>query len=316
MNRTAVNVYANATHEGATAKALLRPGTRGQVLAALDGVAYLTTPAQELLWVASSAAPMHRRCLRLTSSLPRLGAGALFCVNASRLRIDPGFVVNHAGASLWLPAQVDCDEVVDIEELSGQVRALVASLDGLQRHGFGDCIPNLVRCGRAFAVRTGDPVITLGQPLLQNLTDAWRSQDRRRIALAADALLGFGTGLTPSGDDFLGGLLFGVRTLLAAYPDVDLPDPAIFGERHRRWTNPISFTLLDDLAKGHATEPLHHIVNGILSGEPLDDLRPAILQLTSIGHSTGWDNLAGLLAGLLLAEKSERVRTSAHGPQR
>ena len=99
----------------------------------------------------------------------------------------------------------------------------------------------------------------------------------------------------------LGGLLFGVQTLLAAYPDLDLPDPEIIGERHRRCTNPISFTMLDDLSKGHATEPLHQVANGILRGELAGNLRPAILQLTSIGHSTGWDMLSGLLAGLLLA---------------
>jgi hypothetical protein len=316
MKCASVNVYANARDEGAAAKALLRPGTRGQVLAALDSVAYLMTSAQELLWVASSTAPMHRRCLRLSSALPRLDAGVLFCVNGSRLGIDSGLVVNRASASLWLPAQVNCEEVVDIEELPGRAQALAVSLDGLQAHGFGHYIPDLVRLNPPFAVGTGDPVITQGQPLVQNLIGAWRSQDRQRIALAVDALVGFGTGLTPCGDDFLGGLLFGVRTLRAAYPDLDLPELPVFGERHRCWTNPISFTLLDDLAKGHATEPLHHIANGILSGEPLDNLRPVLLQLTSIGHSTGWDTLSGLLAGLLLAETREGVSTCANGPQR
>lgn len=316
MNRTCVNVYASATHEGAAAKALLRPGTRGRVLAALDSVAYLLTASQELLWLASSAAPMHRRCLRLSASLPRLARGAAFCVADSRLRIDPGLVVNCAPASLWLPAHVDPDQVVDISGLPGRVRALAATLDCRQAHGFGRCIADLVGCRPSFAVGTGDPVITQGQVLVQNLTEAWRSQDRRRIALTVDALVGFGTGLTPCGDDFLGGWLFGVRTLRAAYPDLDLPDLPVFGERHRRWTNPISFTLLDDLAKGHATEPLHHIANGILSGEPLDNLRPAILQLTSIGHSTGWDTLSGLLAGLPLAETREGVSPCANGLQR
>ncbi len=316
MNCTSVDVYANVTHEGAAAKSLLRPGARGQVLAALDSVAYLMTSAQELLWVASSAAPMHRRCLRLSASLPRLAPGTAFCVADSRLRIDPGLVVNCAAASLWLPARVDPDQVVEISELPERVRALVATLDCGQAHGFGRCIADLVRGALAFAVGTGDPVITQGQPLVQNLTDAWRSQDRRRIALAVDALVGFGIGLTPCGDDFLGGWLFGVRTLRAAYPDLDLPDLPVFGERHRRWTNPISFTLLDDLAKGHATEPLHHIANGILSGAPLDNLRPAILRLTSIGHSTGWDTLSGLLAGLLLAETREGVSPCANGLQR
>jgi hypothetical protein len=282
----------------------------------LDSVAYLLTASQELFWLASSAAPMHRRCLRLSTSLPRLDAGAAFCVDGSQLRIEPEVVVTCAAASLWLPAQVEPDQVVEISELPGRVQALAATLDRGHAHGFGRCIADLVGSSPPFAVAAGDTVIARGKPLLLNFTEAWRSQDRQRIALAADALVGFGTGLTPSGDDVVGAWWFAVRTLRAAYPHLDLPDPTGFAERHRRATNPISFTVLDDLARGHAAEPLHDVVNGILTGETADVLRPAVVRLTGIGHSTGWDNLAGLLAGLLLAAKSKGPHTGAKRPKR
>ncbi len=307
MDASSRNMQSNVAQVGAAAKALLLPGERGRVLAALSSTAYLLTASQQLFWVASAWAPMHRRCLRLCTMLPRLVSGAPFWVDDSRLRIDPGFVVHHMTASLWRPPQVDRDEVVEVALLAGHVRALAASLDSLPAHGFGQCLPELMgrRCESAGG--RDDPVIRLGRPLLLNLMDAWRSRDGKRIARDAEALVGFGSGLTPSGDDFLGGLLFGVQTLRASYPSLDLPDAAIIGEAHRQRTNAISFSLLDDLARGHAVEPLHHVVNGILRGERPESLHPTILQLIGIGHSTGWDMLSGLLAGLLLSEEGERV---------
>jgi hypothetical protein len=298
------------THMGTAAHALLTPGQCGQVLAAFSNVVYLRAASHELVWVASGSAPMHRRCLKVSTPLPRAAAGAPFFVHDHCLKIDPRVVLDTSTATLWQPPQLNCNQVVEITEIPGRVRALASGLDFSQAPGFGRFIPDLLRCGPDFAAATDDPVMTHAKPLLLDMTDALRGQDKQRIALAAEALIGFGGGLTPSGDDFLGGLLFGMRTLLAAYPGSEPFDLAIIGEPCRSRTNPISFTLLNDLANGFAIEPLHHTVNGILSGEPLEDVHLAIRQLTDVGHSTGWDMLTGLFAGLLLTHQSGPLTAS------
>jgi hypothetical protein len=120
-----------------------------------------------------------------------------------------------------------------------------------------------------------------------------------QIAQNADALIGLGAGLTPSGDDFLGGMLFCIKALRNAYPDLNFFDPAIPLENYGLRTHLISFTLLKDLACGYAIAPLHHIINGILKGESSEYIYPFVSQLTQLGHSTGWDLLTGLFTGLL-----------------
>jgi hypothetical protein len=123
-----------------------------------------------------------------------------------------------------------------------------------------------------------------------------------RICSFADKFIGLGAGLTPSGDDFLGGMFFAIHQLRAAYPDNDFVDYAIPLEPYRSRTHVISYTLLDDLANGYAVAPLHQFINGLLSGDSFENIDPFVLQLTSMGHSTGWDLLTGLLVGLLAAD--------------
>jgi len=298
------------TQMGTAAQDLLTPGQSGQVLAAFPNAVYLLTASQELVWLTPSGAPMHRRCLQVPTLLPRPAAGTQFSVCDHSLKIEPGFAVDTARAALWRPPQVDRNQVVETRSIAGRVRALASGLDFSQARGFGRFIPDLLRCGPSCAAAMDDPVMTHARPLVLDIADACRSQDRQRIALGAEALIGFGGGLTPSGDDFLGGLLFGMRTLLAVYPGSNLLDMAIIAEPYRTRTNPISFTLLNDLAHGHAIEPLHCIVNGILSGGSLEHVHLAIWQLTHVGHSTGWDMLTGLFAGLLLARQSDPLPAS------
>lgn len=294
---------------GAAARAHLTPGQRGTVLAALSNATYLLTDSRELLWLASDGAPLHRRCVKTTAPFPRPAAGASFSVSDRCLRIDGGLVFDSATASVWEPPRIDRGRAVAMGEIGRSVRALAADLDFSQAQGFGRFIPAILQREPGFAAATQDPVLAHARPIVLDIADACRRQDMRRVAHCADALIGLGSGLTPSGDDFLGGLLFGLKALRAAYPGVGFLSLAIPSEHHRTRTHPISFVLLDDLANGHGIAPLHHIINGILCGESTASLRPAILQLTQVGHSTGWDMLAGLLAGLLTAPEAGSVRT-------
>jgi len=116
-------------------------------------------------------------------------------------------------------------------------------------------------------------------------------------------LVGLGEGLTPSGDDFIGGLLFCRKILQDSYPDIlDLEFPKLPGfiESIQASTNTISHTFLKDHAEGHGFEPIHLFANAFLTGQPDDLLHKILVDLTHIGHSTGWDLLTGFLTGMLL----------------
>jgi hypothetical protein len=102
----------------------------------------------------------------------------------------------------------------------------------------------------------------------------------------AEQLIGLGPGLTPSGDDYLGGMLVALR----------LTGRAMQAEGLWRWLQPrlkqrtsaISAAHLAAAAAGEAHEALHEVLNGTLDLE----------KLSAVGHCSGWDALAGAVAVL------------------
>jgi hypothetical protein len=288
---------ATITQLSSHARTCLSPGQRGKVLAVFSKAIYLLTDAEELFWIAADDTPMHRRCLRISSPLPGLLTGAPFYVQDHRLIIDPDFVFHLGDASTWnLPHP---DSIIHIMDLPARIHSFFSSIDVSHAKGFGNFIPQILSFSPG---DFSDPLLRRAQPLVLGMASACLDHQPSRLPEIADKLIGLGAGLTPSGDDFLGGMFFAFHQLQAAYPETDFADFRLPPESYRTRTHQISYTLLNDLAHGHTVAPLHHLVNGLLMGEPFENLFSYIRQLTSIGHSTGWDLLTGLLVGLLAAD--------------
>ena len=293
---------------GAIARSCLTPGQRGRVLAALSNAIYLLTDMNELFWIATAAAALHQRCAIISSPLPGPSVGAPFHVEHHRLTIDPAFVFDIGQAPVWHAPYVEPQHVLEISQLSARIQTFISNLDFSQAEGFGNFISLILQLTRNESTNPQpvlvDPVLLFARPLILEIAHACIEHDPQRISQNADALIGLGAGLTPSGDDFLGGLLFAIKTIQTVYPDPNFKNYEISIDTYSSQTNLISFTLLRDLANGHAIAPLHHIVNVLISGESLDSIYPSVSKLTRVGHSTGWDLLTGLLTGLLIVSRS------------
>ena len=132
-----------------------------------------------------------------------------------------------------------------------------------------------------------NPLAVHAQPALEALDDWLVGSALRR---EAEGLIGLGPGLTPSGDDYLGGMLIALR-LLGRRSQAD----ALWGwlePRLRSRTSAISAAHLVAAAAGEGHEALHEA----LLGDPT--------RLGSVGHCSGWDALAG--AGAVLGRKLGR----------
>jgi hypothetical protein len=131
------------------------------------------------------------------------------------------------------------------------------------------------------------------------LAHACADDDPPRAAQAAVALLGLGPGLTPSGDDFAGGAFF-ARALLARAGACDTTRwgaaAGVVRAAAARLTHPIGAALLGDLLDGEGWAPLHELA-GALARDDAPGALDAARRLTRLGHSSGWDLLAGFLAG-------------------
>jgi hypothetical protein len=310
MKSSSAFTQTRITQMGASAHTCLALGRNGKVLAAFSKAIYLLTNNAELFWIVSDDSPMHRRALKISTPLSGPQAGSPFYVQDYRLTIDPGFVYEMEHASLWHTPQISWRNLVEITEIPARVQALISRLDLSQAKGFGNFIPDILRLSQNESIQPQaaltDHILVFAQPLVLDMARACMENRPTN----ANALIGLGSGLTPSGDDFLGGLLFCIKTLQTTYPTTNFFDHEISLEPYHTRTHLISFALLQDLANRHAIAPLHQLVNDILGGESFEIIHPSILQLTRVGHSTGWDMLAGLVTGLLTIHPSAQLNSS------
>jgi Protein of unknown function (DUF2877) len=128
------------------------------------------------------------------------------------------------------------------------------------------------------------------QPALEAI-DWWLAGN----ALGNDAaqLIGLGPGLTPSGDDYLGGVLVALRWLGRGAQAESLW--RWLGPRLPERTSAISAAHLTAAASGQVHEALHEVLDNLSAWQP-PDLHPSLSRLDAVGHTSGWDALAGIVA--------------------
>jgi hypothetical protein len=136
------------------------------------------------------------------------------------------------------------------------------------------------------------------------LVAAYRAGDRAAAQRASRALLGLGGGLTPSGDDLVGGALFG-RLAIAKDAAPWRAIGAALAREAERASHAISAALLADLAAGASFAPLHATADALAHADDAAALDSAGV-LAELGHSSGWDMLTGLVIGIAGTLDAER----------
>jgi len=111
---------------------------------------------------------------------------------------------------------------------------------------------------------------------------------------AVAALLGLGPGLTPSGDDFLGGMLIALHVCREKSAQKQLYTQV---ESLLDSTGPVSSAHLKAAALGEGSQSLHQVLNMLLEGNETQ-LELGIDAINQIGHTSGWDAFAGVTAVL------------------
>ena len=133
-------------------------------------------------------------------------------------------------------------------------------------------------------------------PLVRTLGRAFEDDDPAAVLAAALPLLGLGAGLTPSGDDLVGGAIFGKRLARAEDRRWTSVGRKLSKEIRQR-SHAVSAALFADLAAGRSFAPLHEIAGALIAADDAGAARAA-RSLVAIGHSSGWDMLTGFLIGI------------------
>jgi hypothetical protein len=138
----------------------------------------------------------------------------------------------------------------------------------------------------------------------ERLLLALRLGERQRIGVYASALTGLGPGATPAGDDFLIGLMTGLR----AWPQFLTPgglavDAACMtiGQTAMVRTNALNAAYLRAAQVGQMGVDWHHLAEALADGD-LSAIQQAADGLLAIGATSGADAMAGFLGPYLLAD--------------
>ena len=309
---------------GAKAKSLVTvPGFSGRVLAVLSDVAYLSGRDGELLWLFREGVPLHGRGILLSFPLQCLHSGQDFLMEGHSLKIGRDLAIDLSRTVEWTPNPLRKREIGPLV----RVTDLVRQLPGIIAPDISDDGPGQVILGLASILNGWNeatfspeswqlPILSPVFALMSHCLEGGLSE----IETRGRELVGLGPGLTPCGDDFLGGLFFAAHWLQEAYPgELRLETQSIFNLIHwaKNQTHPISHVVMSDLAVGQGPEPLHNLLRLLLKGEDHDGrTMDAIDCLSKIGYTTGWYILAGVLTCLLsvdvkqydcMAHRSQRV---------
>lgn len=132
----------------------------------------------------------------------------------------------------------------------------------------------------------------------KRLLEALNEENTNGIHQAIFGLIGLGPGLTPSGDDFLVGMICCGHVPgapFAAYADIF--SSAVLKNRLR--TNDISYAALLHATRGQMREYVAACINALMYEEDIVSLHMAIDRVMQIGSTSGSDICAGLYFGLL-----------------
>jgi hypothetical protein len=143
-----------------------------------------------------------------------------------------------------------------------------------------------------------------GEHAVQVLLEATGAFRLHHALSALTRLIGLGSGLTPSGDDFLVGYLAGLWSTVGTD-----------GSRSRfltamgSWvteaavtTNTISSAYLRSAVRGNVAEPVATLAQQLAYGLDMEDVRAATQVALSVGHTSGSAGVLGLLLGSLAWE--------------
>lgn len=211
-------------------------------------------------------------------------------ISPTRIVIGNRFIFSLSDCVLWSPetsfVEIDACDVRRGLDAVRRAAARYAPTDGFGR----SLVDSSTKRTASLVAGTAEPLIEAAQ--------AWARQTLAQAAprppLDRDwvgKMSGLGPGLTPSGDDFLGGMMIALHML------GDTESARCLWQVVRANAecngNLISLAHLEAASKGLAGELIHQMGAAILIGRCQEVV--ALCQgINRLGHSSGWDIMAGV----------------------
>ena len=272
---------AAATELGFLAHRSLRNGGAGRVAAVFERSFYAMLDGQ---WICVGAdigsGPLHVLCKSRLPVRPRSGDAVTV--------VGPTLSIGSKPFLRWDPAAVWTPEAPPRWTMDS-LREGLRTVDQIW-HGHLVDDDGLAAIGCA-ASSNPSPFVLAAMPGVNAIKHIVTGRSEPGDVSGLAGLIGLGPGLTPSGDDLIGGALIA----LAALGRSDLRDAlwkacCPFLDR----TNGISRAHLQTAALGYGAAALHDALHATMGG-PVERIHPALAAVAAIGHTSGRDAFAGAL---------------------
>lgn len=183
-------------------------------------------------------------------------------------------------------------------ELAGALTRQIEQVLSQSRSGGFDSIFNGVKEDRLSLI------LRAARKRIKHCTELYNRQDFQGAALELSGLTGLGTGLTPGGDDFLCGVLAGLRLM-------NQEDSEFAVALRRQISGHLNDTI--DISAAFLACALEDqfslAVNTLCQCPPAEEI---LAMFSEIGHSSGMDTLCGVLYALRLNSIRETDFNSNH----
>lgn len=223
----------------------------------------------------------------LATGLPVEGDG-------HRLRLGNALTVSLNGAAIWEP-RLEGTGLLDDPRWKVNLAVLYHHLVS---RAPAESLAHLLAPGSAERGGMKSAYREAARQAIGRLLAALQVGDRQGIAAGAAALAGLGPGLTPAGDDFLLGLMAGLRTGPPFLEGKELSVAEtcqIIYEAAAERTNLLSRALLRSAKEGLFSEAWPILVATLRQGKA-DKVREAADRILGFGGTSGADALAGFLS--------------------
>ena len=295
---------------GSVASRLLHDTANGRVAALFNSSFYIETEAG---FVCIGNEDLRPSPLNVVTTAPagtnwpasglRLNENVTVCANT--VSVGNRFSFLMSSACTWSPKLVSGWGILDLERGIKTFRG--AATNHVGPEGLGSFVVPDFQPGPDHCVytRAKRPIAEVRQWLIAAL----RNPDKRIVldAKAVHPLIGLGPGLTPSGDDLIGGMMIALNAVGETGICRQLWELVRPGAENA--SNPISCAHLKAASHGEGSEAIHRALSAVLKGCPLE-IQNCLSGIDHIGHTSGWDIMAGVVIAL---ESWFEARTSQAG---
>jgi hypothetical protein len=227
-------------------------------------------------------------------------AGQIAMIRESSIAIGNSVRFTLDQSEPWRPAGWPlCPSPARLIDICAALASRIAT--GAPQEGLARCIAGGVDMVRRSPLsRIARPRIATFEGWVSGLLDRRLGSPVGSVKAVA-GLIGLGPGLTPSGDDFLIGALAVLDAIGESGAHAAMARAIV--DALPGLTTPLSACFLRAAAAGHLGETLHRTVSSLMT----EDVDAAIAAAGQIGHSSGWDMVAGILTTLRIAAARRHI---------